>query len=554
MSLDLVYERLALKRVTSENSSETVVEGTVTLPDRAREIGRALALRATPRPVKVDVKDGRVVFEGSFDLTLLYAHETERSLEPSSRDGYDDADDDYGYAESAAEERLESISWRDELPFAYVLELPGVTEGEEVETAVKVASTSFDVRSDRVTLDVDIAVSFSARRAEYTQLVAAKGIRGAQGIEVERRTVRVATHLGEAHGAAEARGRLSLSGRTAPERVLEVRAVPVVAEASAGDGVVRVQGYLNYGILYAAAGGSRAQCGEWSRGAAFQLEIEAPSAVRGASCDVAVRPKATDCRVVEDEDGTRWLEVKTPLEVDVKLGETKEVAIVTGINAGEREIACRRETLRLFEVVGEAQKTEEASGSLDLPEGLPAIERLLLGAASADVDDVHVLGDKVAVDLHVDAELLYAARGPVEGAVHAARWPRALELDLEIPVRGAEPGLERRVAVEVLDASFELINRESVEARVLLAVEVAVSREVELDVVAEAVEVPPVEANPPTYTYVVVQPQDTIWKLAARYHSHPEIIVAANGWLESEDSPLVPGKKVCVPRKTAKAG
>ena len=125
---------------------------------------------------------------------------------------------------------------------------------------------------------------------------------------------------------------------------------------------------------------------------------------------------------------------------------------------------------------------------------------------------------------------------------------------MEIPLRGAEPGLERSVSVEVVEVEFDLINRESVDVRLRLAAEAKVSREVEIDIVTEAVEVPPVEANPPTYTYVIVRPGDTVWKLAAYYRCQPELILAANAWLESEESPLPIGKKVCVPRKVAQAG
>lgn len=549
MSLDLVYERLTQRRIVSENSSETVVEGTLTLPDRAGEIDRALLLRAAPRVAKVDVKDGRVVFEGAFDVWLLYAHAAERPFEAAG----DDEDDDR-LMDEAPPERLETVSWHNELPFAFVLQLPGVAEGEEVQTAVDVTSTSFEVRSDRVALDVDIGVTFSAARAEAVPITAAKGIKGVQGVSAERRTVRLASYLGQGRGTAEARDRLYLAGPGAPGRILDLRAAPVVTEAAAGDGVVRVQGHLSYALLYAAADGTRVQCAEWSRGAPFVAEVALPSAFRGASCDVTVKPKATDCRVVEDEEGALWLEVRTPLDVEARAREIKEVGVITSFEAKEREIATRRETLRLLEAVGEAHKVQEVSGTLDLPEGLPAIDQLLLGSAKAGVDDVHVLADKVVVEVHVDAELLYAARGPSRGAVHVAQWGRAFELDLEMPVRGAEPGLERRVSVEVLDVSFEPLNRESVEARVRLASSVSLSREIELDAVAEAVEVPPLEANPPTYTYVVARPQDTIWKLAARYRSHPETIVAANSWLESLESPLIPGRKVCIPRRAARLG
>lgn len=550
MSLDLVYERLLLRRIAGENATESVVEGTVTLPDRAGEIDRALKLRATPRIARVDAKEGRVVLEGSFDLWLLYAREVER---PAGEPGDEDEGGD-DFAGTRVDERLESVSWHDVLPFALVLELPEAKEGEPLETSVEVRSTSFDVRSDRVTVDVDIVVAFEARRVGLVPVAVAKGVKGAQGIEVERRTVRITSHLGEGRAAAEARGRLPFSGRGTPERILEVRAVPVVTETAAGDGVVRVQGHLNYGILYSPAGSSRVYFAEWSRGAAFAQEVAVPSAVRGGSCHVRVRPRTTECRVVTDDAGECWLDVRTPLDVEVQVDETKEVSVVTGLQGEEREIASRRETLHLVEAVGEAQKIEEGLGTLDLPEGLPAIDRLLYGTATAEVDEVHVLGDKVAVELHVDAELVYAGRGPVEGAVHVAHWARAIELDFEVPVRGAEPGLERRVRAEVLDAAFDLINRESVELQVRLAVEVALHREVEVDAVAEAVEVPPPEANPPTYTFVVIRPQDTLWKLAARYRSHPEVIVAANSWLESEQSPLIPGRKLCIPRRGAIAG
>src|SRR5690606_38749939 len=149
MSLDLVYERLLLRRIAGENATESVVEGTVTLPDRAGEIDRALKLRATPRIARVDAKECRVVLEGSFDLWLLYAREVER---PAGEPGDEDEGGD-DFAGTRVDERLESVSWHDVLPFALVLALPEAKEGEPLETSVEVRSTSFDVRSDRVTVD-----------------------------------------------------------------------------------------------------------------------------------------------------------------------------------------------------------------------------------------------------------------------------------------------------------------------------------------------------------------------------------------------------------------
>ena len=246
--------------------------------------------------------------------------------------------------------------------------------------------------------------------------------------------------------------------------------------------------------------------------------------------------------------------MRTPLELDVQVREVKEVPVVTGLQAKESEIAQRRQLLRILEAVGEARLSHEEEGALDLPSGYPGIERILSAQAKAAVDEVHVLGDKVAVELYVDVDLLYVGRAQGDGGVQTVSWPRAFELDLEIPLRGAEPGLERSVTAKVRQVQWDLVSRESIDVRVLLEVEARVSRELEIDAVVEAVEVPPQEEAPPTYTYVVVRPGDTVWKLAAYYRSHPEIIVAANGWLESEESPLPVGKKVCVPRKGVSVG
>ena len=206
MSLDLIYERMTLERIEAENTAETVVEGSLVLPDRAAEIGRALKLQAVPKLNSVEVKDGKVVFEGAFDLFLLYAHLYERRIEPADRDPYDEEDDaGEGFRDEVViDERLETASWKGELPFVYLLDLAGIAEGDEVETHVDVRSTSFEVRSDRLSLDVDVVVAFAARKSYSQELTVAKAVKGAGGIDVERQTVRVVSFLGR--GGALDRG------------------------------------------------------------------------------------------------------------------------------------------------------------------------------------------------------------------------------------------------------------------------------------------------------------------------------------------------------------
>ena len=79
-------------------------------------------------------------------------------------------------------------------------------------------------------------------------------------------------------------------------------------------------------------------------------------------------------------------------------------------------------------------------------------------------------------------------------------------------------------------------------------VALTVTEYLELEVAVEAVQVEPEEENPPTLTYVFVQPGDTIWKLARRYHTTEEKILVYNPKLQDDPLLLRPGERLFIPR------
>ena len=76
----------------------------------------------------------------------------------------------------------------------------------------------------------------------------------------------------------------------------------------------------------------------------------------------------------------------------------------------------------------------------------------------------------------MDVDLLYVGRAQGDGSVQSVSWPRALELDMEIPLEGGGAGARtERGSVEVVEVEFDLINRESVDVRLRLSAEAKVS-------------------------------------------------------------------------------
>lgn len=529
MSLRLARRTLHIERVAGEGSAETVVEGTVRLPDRYPPIGRALQLTAHPVVSHVEPTDDRVLVEGVVRLGLLYAaHEQP----PSDAEG-----------KGAPAERPQRAEWEDGLPFACLLTVNGATEESDVDVEARVASVAYEVRGDDESVDVDVVLKVHARLVG-TDLVELTVAAAGPGVACETEEVRVRSKLAEIETTGRAGGSLSFAGRSLPEQILDVRVVPALTEVTHEEGRAVIRGFLDCDCLYLAGDGAGAQYVEWPKGLLFELSVPCAAIPGYAVWEPNVTVAQADYYVEHGaEGGALRLDLQIKASAAAYRGEI--VSCVRNITSDQGDVACRVEELQVYEAVGEGTSRTELQGVLELPEGLPPIERVLRGDAHLVVEEVHVLGDKVAIEGRINVELLYVGRTEGGGELQAARWPYAVTFDVEVPVPGAEPGLDRSVHAAVRRLEFDLINRETVEVRMQAVAEARVGRMRTLDVVAEAVEVPPAEADPPTFRFVVTTEDDTLWKLAQLYRTTPEAILAHNDWIDPA-APLGKGRKVCI--------
>lgn len=537
MSLKLKRKSLQVERVAGEGSAETVAEGTVRIPERYPPIGRELQLTARPIVNNVEPTDDRVLVEGTVRLEFLYTALEEEALHEAG-DG-----DQY---ESSDEERVETLHrvvWDNELAFAYLLEVPGATEDAAVEVTADVTAVNFTVRNDNESVDVDVVLRLSGSLVERETVDVTVGVVG-DGIETEYEEVRVRAWLGEASGEGRLSISLPLAGRSLPESILSVSLTPNTVEVNQLEGEVLIRGYLDASSLYLGGEGAGPQFVEWPLGASFEIRVPHT----GFSGPVTWEPRV-DVNVqehyVERGDEGAIIHVDGHVTARAAAYRTEFLTCLVNVSSSEDEVASRREERLIYEAVGEGSTRSEVTGVLELTEADPPIERLLCGKADFTLQEVHVLGDKVAVEGQVAVDLLYVGRGEQENPLHSARWPYAVAVDLEIPLPGAEPGLDRSVKVHVRRVEFDVINRETVEVRLQLAAEAKVGRLRHIEIVSEAVRVPPVDEDRPTFTFVITDDDDTLWKLAQVYRTSVEAILAHNEGL-AEGEPLERGQKICI--------
>lgn len=533
MSLKLNRRSLQIERVAGEGSAETVAEGTIRIPERYPPIGRALQLTAHPIVNNVEPTDDRVLVEGIVRLELTYA-----SFEsvPADEDGEDGA-------EERQVERLQRAEWDRELSFAYLLEVIEATEESTVDVEATVANVSYDVRGDDESVDVDVVLNLHGRLRERDQVTLTTGALG-EDIEGHFEDIRLRSWIGEVKTAGHVEASLSLGGRSLPESILDVLVVPSAVEVSYGDGETTIRGTLDCSSLYIGSEEAGPQFIEWPKGAAFEMKVPSEGFAGHTLWEPKVDVLGTEFYVEQTEDGSA-IRIDTHLAVSAAAYRSEIVPCMSGLTASTSEVASRIDQVHVYESVGEGNTRADLSGVLELGEADPPIDRLLRGSARLIVEEVHVLGDKVAIEGQVAVELLYVGRGEDGGQLHAARWPYAITADMEVPLPGAEPGLDRQVNVEVRRIDFDLINRETVEVRVQAAAEARVGRTRQVDMVVEAVQIPPAEDERPTFTFVVTNDDDTLWKLAQLYRTTTEEILIHNDWIDANE-PLAKGRKVCI--------
>lgn len=576
MSLQLTRDTIRVETVLGESSAELTLRETLGVPrgkppvDDSQGPGIIEAV-ARPRMERAELVDGGVRVSGDLEIHVIYVAETEGRDQP------------------VAFMILEGLS------FDHILECDVAEHDEDVRVTadVEVVALDLDVaRPDQ--LDASAVVAITVRVTELAEINVVTGAAATppSRISIDRELVRVEDILGESGGQVAIEAGISLPvGRPKfdmdlPDPILTVRGYPKITEAKAADDRVLLEGELWIDLAYVSSEGLRAGepeepeeryggrydededeaereegSGEETGQSGFMVHfarvgpvrfahsIDVPGAAEGAR--VSVSAKVEDL-VVTAKNGVE-AGVSAVLELSVRAVQDRQMYVVTDIlSETDQAIDVDKKTIRVHVVVGREEMATPVREALSIPRGRLPIAQGGLGVlnarGTARVTSVEVMEDRVKVNGALDVYILYAAeggRGTPGQVIHFANL-RDIEFSTTVEVRGARPGHSAHANVAVEDIEVESDGGRDVEVRAVLRTEVRVTRPVELDVVTEAEIVSPVTRDPSIITFYVVQPGDSLWKIARRYGTTVEAITKVND-IPDPDRVAV-GQKVLIPK------
>ena len=505
LALECISDLLKVEQVVGENASQTSVIREIELPGRVRKITE---VDTTLRDVRGRVIENKVVVEGIIHKQIFYV------------------DDDTG--------QLKEFTVTDER-FVHFVDVPGAMPGMNVQVHARIEFVGHDFikevmhNSQMVTslFRQTVILEIFAKVTESIQMNVVVDVKGIDPKFVVTELLKVQSVIGEnaSQVAVEAEIEFDRPARKIKNIDTEVR--DVVARVI--ENKVVVEGILHKQIYF--VGAETDVVFEVSVDEKFTHFVEVPGAFPGAN--VQVYPRVEFVNVVIDNYDPTLGKQTAIIDIFVKVSETVQVDVVTDI----KDAKVTKELLKVSQVVGEGAKQQTIVANLTAP----APAKKIAGPPDTRFENIQtrVIDNKVIVEGELVKQVYIVRQDMGDVVEFEVREPFTVFIDIP----GAMPGQTVQVypRVEYTDFVIDPYDRTQVRQTTVIEVFVKVTEFVQLEVVVDC-DVTPA----PSIKVYIVQPGDTLFKIAQRFGTTVNAIVAANPEI-TDPNVIFPGQKILIP-------
>jgi len=369
-----------------------------------------------------------------------------------------------------------------------------------------------------------------------------------RGLQLQKRTVDVATIAVHRKDTFRIKEDISLSGsKPSIEQVLWSQMQLLGTSAKPVDGRVLVEGGLSVFLIYEGEGENTPV--QWLEEVIpFSGEVELTESVEGMIPSINLKLVHKEMEAKPDYDGEmRQVEVDAVLELDMKLYEEQPLELLQDIYATDREMELTRGIVEFDRLLAKNTGKCKLAEKVSLESG-DRILQVCHNEAVIKVDEVIVQEDALEIDGVLEVSLLYMTSDDVE-PVKAAVAAVPFQYMAEAPGIGEDSVYQLNTGVEQMTAV--MAGSDLVEVRAVLSLDILVFQPVSQAVITEAKESPldleKLQALPGIVGYIV-QPGDTLWDVAKRFHTTVAHVMEEN---ELSDDAVRPGQRLLLVKEVA---
>jgi len=498
--LELEKQNLRRNRLKSQTGTQVTLDDDFIVPDTMSDMAEVILDSGIIQLEPVKVQRERITVRGKLDFHVLYRKE---------------------------EGGLQALGGS--IPFEEAINVPDLDEKDYVSVSWQLEDLNTEMIHSRK-LGIKAIVTLEAKAESLYDTEAAVDVRGADDeihLQVRRERIPAAAIALRRKDTYRLKQDITLPGsKPVIERMLWTEMKLAGCQAKPLDGQIHLEGTLMVFALYEGGESGMVQWVEES--IPFSGEVE----MQGATADmipvIGLKLIHRDLEEKPDYDGEmRELSVDAVIELDVRLYEEQELELLQDLYATNREIVLDTGEAVFDRILtrnfGKCRLAEKVEMETD-----PRVLQICHSSGSVKLDGMEVRENALAVDGVLEVKLLYLTdedARPVQAATRLVPFHYEAETPgiTEDSIWYLEPGLEQLTAVMAGGGQAELRGVITLDLFVLQPE----TRQIILQAQVHPVDTEKMKAMPGIVGYLV-QPGDSLWDVAKRFHTTEKSILEAN--------------------------
>jgi hypothetical protein len=553
MSLSCQYDQVNSLNYLGDLIRQVAVEAKLRLPENYPKVARIKGGEFSAAPPTLTVNEGVLTINGRLDPHLVYLTEPEVFMADQ-----DEATENE--PEATSEPTEYGISWLDEHGVSFVeqIEIPGLNSDTLVEVDLRPNTVLYEQENlNEVAFRGIVDLIIHTAVPQRIEVVRDITTQPSGRVKVNREQVLVEEFAGITTVVIPVRNTLLLPNfKPGVNRIVDYFIKPVGVASEPFNGKIAVKGSLEVALLYVgedeAGRPNELFVNEWNRelelAIPFETFIDYDTAGR-----VLAEPKIVPKNVTLEQKSSRELRCQLDLECELKMMiiAAKEIVVEALPEAGE-VIDLEKHLINLAEFVEATQGLIDFETMVNLAAEAPEMERLLTYQGSLDDVVVEAGDNQLLLEGNLNLLLYYIANGVGEQRLFHTGWEKrtsnGIPISGQLQCPGLPPGVILRARVALDWLKLEMCGARTVKVQGRIKPSVVVQRPRAFNVIQNCAMVTSVEpATRPSMLFYVVQPEDTLWKIARKYETTVDTLTRGNQLANPERLEI--GQKLLIPKR-----
>lgn len=520
--MELLKKNIHMNRWKTHATSQITLDDDFIVPDTLDDVEQVVLSTGDLQIESSRAQGEKVVVKGKLDFRILYRK---------------------------AEGGLQTLAGS--IPFEETINVPELDERDYTSTSWELDDLTAGMINSRklsvkalLTLDVQVESLYDAETA-----VDVAGDDSGADIKALKQNMEVAAIAVRKKDTYRVKENLTLSGNKPNiDNILWSEMRLCSSACRPMDGKVHLEGELIVFVIYAGEGENETV--QWlEESLPFSGELELPESTEEMIPQISMRLVHRDIEAKPDYDGEmRELEIDAVVELDMKLYEEDEVELLSDLYSTNREISLETGEACFDQILTKNLCKCKVAEKLEISHS-DRILQICHSEGNVKIDDISVMDDGLHIEGVLEVKMLYLTADdsePVQAATEVVPFHYTADAKgiTQESIYQMNTGLDQMTAV--------MIGGDMVEVKAVINLDILVLQPVCRQVIMSASEEPmdmqKLQKMPGIVGYIV-QPGDSLWKIAKKFHTTVDNIMETNG-LSSDH--IKPGDKLILVKEIAR--